>query len=102
GNVYKSEVCFIERLDPWSRADAVPEETLLRVLATARRLLRANVRGGRRVTTGVAAAGRSLWVYGRTGRPCRRCGTAILGRRQGDAARMTYWCPRCQSSAGLA
>lgn len=99
GNVYKSEVCFIERLDPWAGVDAVSDEALLRLFATARRLLAANTRGGRRVTTGVAAPGRSLWVYGRTGRPCRRCGTPILGRRQGDAARMTYWCPRCQGSS---
>lgn len=96
GNVYKSEVCFLERLDPWNPVDGVEPGALRAALATARRLLQANLRGGARVTTGVGAPGRSLWVYGRAGRPCRRCGTLIVGRRQGEQARMTYWCPRCQ------
>ena len=98
GNVYKSEVCFLEGLDPWSPVGGVDPDALRAALATARRLLRANLRGGARVTTGVGAPGRSLWVYGRAGRPCRRCGTLIAGRRQGEQARMTYWCPRCQSA----
>jgi endonuclease-8 len=96
GNVYKSEVCFIERLSPWRPIPELDDATLVRVLATARRLLRANVGGGARVTTqGMRGAGR-LWVYGRAGRPCRRCGTRIEARRQGELPRMTYWCPGCQ------
>ena len=102
GNVYKSEILFIERVDPWARVDQVPDETLARLVATARRLLLFNAdrRGGaERVTTGGhrTAAGEALWVYGRAGRPCRRCGTLIGRRRQGrDLPRLTYWCPRCQ------
>jgi endonuclease-8 len=96
GNVYKSEVCFLEGLDPWGPVRSVPELSLRATLATARRLLQANVRGGRRSTTGSGAAGGSLWVYGRAGRPCRRCGTIIQSRRQGEQGRLTYWCPRCQ------
>lgn len=98
GNVYKSELCFIEELSPWQPMQSVAADALLHLVSTARRLLAANVGGGRRVTTGVARPGSSLWVYGRAGRPCRRCGTLILGRRQGEQARMTYWCPRCQRS----
>jgi endonuclease-8 len=97
GNVVKSEVCFLERLDPFAPVSSIPEPSLHGALATARRLLRANVRGGRRVTTGVDAPGRSLWVYGRAGRPCRRCGTLLRRRPQGEQARLTYWCPRCQA-----
>ena len=100
GNVYKSEVCFLERLDPWGAVAVVPEGSLRAALATARRLMQANVQGGRRVTTGAGGPGRSLWVYGRAGRPCLRCGTIIQGRRQGEQARMTYWCPRCQPAVG--
>ena len=37
------------------------------------------------------------WVYGRAGRPCRRCGAPIRARGQGDANRTTYWCPGCQA-----
>ena len=96
GNVVKSEVCFIERLDPWAPVRDFGDAELEGVLARARRLLSANVSGGARVTTGMHGRGRELWVYGRAGRPCRRCGRRIEMRRQGALARSTYWCPRCQ------
>lgn len=96
GNVYKSEVCFIERLDPWAPVASIGDEELGAALRSARRLLQANVRGGARVTTGSPMRGQGLWVYGRAGRPCRRCGTRIDVARQGELARLTYWCPRCQ------
>jgi endonuclease-8 len=96
GNVYKSELAFLEGLDPWATVADLEDRELRSVLATARRLLQANVRGGARVTTGSTARGEGLWVYGRAGRPCRRCGTPIRSARQGDLARLTYWCPRCQ------
>jgi endonuclease-8 len=96
GNVYKSEVAFLERLDPWAPVRAFSDGELGGALATARRLLLANVRGGARITTGSGARGQGLWVYGRGGRPCRRCGTLVEQGRQGDLARLTFWCPRCQ------
>jgi endonuclease-8 len=99
GNVYKSEICFIERADPWAPVSVLSDDALASLAATARRLLLANVGGGRRVTTGVARPGASLWVYGRAGRPCRRCGTRIESRRQGTQGRVTYWCPHCQQQA---
>jgi len=37
------------------------------------------------------------WVFERAGRPCRRCGTLIRARGQGDDNRTTYWCRSCQS-----
>ena len=96
GNVVKSETAFIERLDPWAVVGAFDDEELEAALRTARRLLQANTRGGARVTTGNPRRGQELWVYGRAGRPCRRCGTRVETRRQGELARSTYWCPRCQ------
>jgi endonuclease-8 len=96
GNVYKSEVAFLERLDPWAPVRAFSDEELGGALATARRLLQANLRGGARITTGSGAWGQGLWVYGRGGRPCRRCGTLVRQDRQGELARLTFWCPRCQ------
>lgn len=105
GNVYKSEVLFIERIDPWARVGGLPDEILARLVATARRLLVINAdrrAGAERVTTGgdPAAAGQPLWVYGRAGRPCRRCGSLIERHRQGsELPRLTFWCPRCQGGA---
>lgn len=101
GNEYKSEILFIERLDPWLTMGAVDDAALERVLATAERLLRFNVEPGRvgRVTTGrnTAAGGSRVWVYGRAGRPCFRCGARIQRRIAGEQARVTFWCPRCQA-----
>ena len=97
GNVYKSEVCFLERLDPWAPVASFEEEELRAALRTSRRLLQANTQGGARVTTGSPVRGQGLWVYGRAGRPCRRCGTRIEAARQGELARLTYWCRRCQA-----
>lgn len=96
GNVYKSEVPFIERLDPWAPVASITDDELRATLATARRLMQANTRGGARVTTGSSVRGLGLHVYGRAGRPCRRCGTPIRSGRQGPMARLTFWCPRCQ------
>ncbi|MBW3613535.1 MAG: Fpg/Nei family DNA glycosylase, partial [Chloroflexi bacterium] len=96
GNVYKSEVAFLEGLDPWTPVGAYEDADLAAALRTARRLLRENTRGGARVTTGSGARGEGLWVYGRGGRPCRRCATPIRQGRQGELARLTFWCPRCQ------
>jgi endonuclease VIII len=96
GNVVKSESLFMERLDPWAAVRAFTEEELRAVLGRAARLLAANTGGGRRVTTGRRSPSDALWVYLRTGRPCRRCGTLIRARRQGTQARTTYWCPSCQ------
>ena len=38
------------------------------------------------------------WVYGRAGKPCRRCGTRIEKGEQGPAGeeRLRFWCPNCQ------
>jgi endonuclease-8 len=102
GNVYKSEVLWMERVNPWRPVRDVDDATLARLVDTSRRLLAENAdrrRGAERVTTGghAAAAGEPLWTYGRGNRPCRRCGTRIRSAQQGtDLPRTTYWCPTCQ------
>ena len=99
GNVYKSEVLFIESVNPWTPVSALSDERLLALITTARRLLRENIQTAspHRVTTrGDPRARGSLWVYGRTNRPCTRCSTPIRTRRQGQLNRPTYWCPQCQ------
>jgi endonuclease-8 len=102
GNVYKSEVLWLERVSPFARVADVDDDTLARLVATARRLLGANAaatRGPERVTTaGDRGAPGPLYVYGRTGRPCRRCRTRIVSTTQGSGIpRRTYWCPTCQA-----
>jgi len=85
GNIFKSEALFASGLNPFARVADLPREDIRRLIEKARRLMRASV-GGRRMP---------FLVYGQGGRPCRRCGTLIARRQDGDA-RVTYWCPRCQ------
>jgi endonuclease VIII len=104
GNVYKNEILWIERVSPFATVGDLSDDELARLVATGRRLLLANVtsaRGPERVTTsGDRGAPGPLYVYGRTGRPCRRCRTPIASTRQGrDIPRTTYWCPACQGGS---
>jgi endonuclease-8 len=96
GNVYRSEVLFIERVDPFLTVGALEREVLARLVRTGARLLRANRQGPRRTTTGRDRDGERLWVYRRTGRPCRRCGTAVRSTVLGELPRRLWWCPGCQ------
>ncbi len=108
GNVYKVEVCFLCGVHPFRLVASLTPAELDCLLFQARKLIGENVqedaRGadkiltytGARRTTGSADQASRLWVYGRQGQPCRRCGTAVLLRKQGPDARSTYWCPQCQ------
>lgn len=96
GNIYKSEVLFLEQLNPFALVEILPDEVLLRVVRRGVGLMRRNVQGGAR-TTRFRLDGQRHWVYGRSGKPCLRCGAMVLMRRQGDLGRSTYWCPACQA-----
>lgn len=100
GNVYKSETLFLMGLPPVQTLAQTPDETLRATYVEAARLLRANIRPGRRVTRHSADAAGILWVYGRKDQPCHRCGTPIRQARLGRHLRPTYWCPVCQAGAG--
>jgi endonuclease-8 len=90
GNIWRNETLFAERIDPLARVADLDDDTLARVVDTARRLLTASA--------GVAPGRAPLHVYRRTGRPCPRCGTAIRSAAlPGDNPRTTYWCLRCQA-----
>lgn len=93
GNVYRCETLWQLSYDPWRSAAELADAQLAEMFATARRDMRANLgTAPLRLFDGTAAA-----VHGRRGRPCPRCGTPIRARRQGEHARVTYWCPRCQT-----
>jgi endonuclease-8 len=97
GNVFKSEICWAERIFPFTAIAELDEPTRRRIYETARRQLTSNLTTARRATFGGGLA-----VYRRAGRRCARCGETIVSRRD-RASRSTYWCPRCQpaeTSAG--
>ena len=107
GNVFKSEICFVNGLHPFRAVGTLTRDEAAAAITSAQKLLRANVledsgdtivtyRGQQRRTTHASDPSQSLWVYGRNGEPCRRCGEPIRRRIQGADARVTFWCPRCQ------
>jgi endonuclease VIII len=102
GNLYKSEVLFLRGISPWQAVGKTGE--LEPVVELAQRLLDANKERAGQVTTGNVARGEETWVYGRVGRPCRRCGSRIsadgyAGRGGPAQERVTFWCPSCQPGA---
>ncbi|MGW0122605.1 DNA-formamidopyrimidine glycosylase family protein [Streptomyces sp. NPDC003327] len=94
GNVYKSELAFLAGVTPWLPFGELTGDVPARLVATAHRLLEANKDRPDRRTTTTRHPGVLLYVYGRAGRACLRCGTAIRKDELGE--RVTYWCPGCQ------
>jgi endonuclease VIII len=89
GNVWKSEGCFLAGIDPWRRLSELSDEEALAPIREVRPLMQqASLEGSH---------SREPWVYERSGLPCRRCGTRIRARGQGDDNRTSYWCPGCQA-----
>jgi endonuclease VIII len=108
GNIYKCEVCFLRGVDPWTPVGQVDDPAGM--VDLLKRLMEANRTSGRQITTGDTRPGRTHWVAGQGGKPCRRCGTPIRKADQGsgagsrsaghDADRVTWWCPTCQPGPG--
>jgi endonuclease VIII len=107
GNVFKSEICFVNGVNPFCKVGALSRDEVAELVRSAQQLVAANVmedsggaivtyRGRQRRTTHRSDPGESLWVYGRRGGPCRRCGEPIRSRLQGPDARVTFWCAQCQ------
>jgi endonuclease-8 len=96
GTVYLAETLFLRGIDPWRPAREVGD--LGALVELGHRLLDANKARIDQVTTGDARRGRGNWVYGRAGRPCRRCGTPVQRGEQGPPGqeRLRFWCPNCQ------
>ena len=92
------DLLFLEGLHPRTPADAITTAQAEALMRRTVRLLRLNARpgAGRRVTTGRLAPTENLWVYQRTGRPCRRCGTLVQSWADMPVSRRVYWCEQCQ------
>jgi endonuclease-8 len=92
GNVYCAELCFVFGVLPTAPVSSLADPR--RLVSRAHDMLLANRSRWNRTTTGDRRHGNELWVYGRAGMPCRRCGTLIETDRSAD--RVRHWCPRCQ------
>jgi endonuclease VIII len=95
GTFYMAEALFVQRVSPWSTAGSVD---LPAVLDTARRQLLVSVQHAVPTTTGDTVRGRTSYVHGRSGRPCRRCGGTVRVAPVGEPPmdRTAFYCPQCQ------
>jgi endonuclease-8 len=114
GNVYKSEVAFAAGVNPFRAMRTITPREMEAMVEVAQRYMKANVvdatpdgkgdgivtYSGNRRTTHAMDREERLWVYGRQGQECRRCGATVMMRKQGMQARSTYWCPACQPWVG--
>lgn len=106
GNVYKSEVAFAAGVNPFRAMRTITLHEMEVMVDVAQRYMKANVAdgegnriisySGNRTTTRAMDREERLWVYRRQGQECRRCGAALMMRKQGVQARSTYWCSECQ------
>jgi len=111
GNVYKSEVAFAAGVNPFRQMRTITEREMQAMVEASHKYMKANVldagprgasgegivtyTGPRRTTRAMDRSDR-VWVYGRQGQECRRCGSLVMMRKQGEQTRSTYWCPSCQ------
>ena len=106
GNVFKSEICFASSVNPFRLVGSLSDSEIGALIDSARKFLVANIAEesgdriltytGMRRTTGRSDPSARLWVYKRSGEPCRRCSAPIVSQKQGEGARVTFWCPNCQ------
>ena len=92
GNIWRCEALFLEGRSPWAPVSSLTDDELDALVSTAARIMSESL--------GPFTGKPQRWVYRRTGRPCRRCGTPIQSRPQGEQARTAYWCPTCQPDPG--
>ena len=102
GNIYASESLFRAGIRPTRSAGRVKPDELAKLVKAIKAVLSAAIKvGGTTLRDYVNADGapgyfrQKLFVYERTGEPCRKCKTPIKQITSGQ--RSTYYCPRCQS-----
>ncbi len=88
GNIWKSEGCWEARIDPWRTLGSLGDAEAIAIVEAVRPRMLASGMGGPKSLR--------ARIYRHAGRPCPRCGTALVARGQGDQNRITYWCPGCQ------
>jgi formamidopyrimidine-DNA glycosylase len=103
GNIYANEALFAAGIDPSKPARRLTPDQHGRLHREIRRILGQAIAASgttfRDYRTGTGEPGNfqlELFVYGREGEPCRRCGTRLTGTHEIDA-RITVFCHRCQS-----
>ncbi|TCO75293.1 bifunctional DNA-formamidopyrimidine glycosylase/DNA-(apurinic or apyrimidinic site) lyase [Chromatocurvus halotolerans] len=101
GNIYASEALFLAGISPSRPAGRVSLARYERLASCIRQVLGAAIaQGGTTLRDFVGGDGKpgyfaqQLWVYGRDGQPCKRCGALLREKRLGQ--RSTVYCVACQ------
>ncbi len=101
GNIYRSEALFLAGVIPSRKISTLTKDEWSKLLPAIKKVLRHAVRlrgtsdGDFRDTDGLQGRfKRVLYVYGRTGKPCKKCGTIIERKKLGS--RSIFFCPSCQ------
>lgn len=103
GNIYADESLWRAAVHPETPGRDLPTAQAGTLLTAVRATLRAALAEGgtsfdeqyKNVNGESGYFARSLAVYGRTGRPCLRCGAPVS--RMSFANRSSHFCPRCQT-----
>lgn len=105
GNIYANEALYHAGVDPRRPARDVRVDEARRLHRALRRVLRNAIEAGGTTLRDYRTAdgeegryGRTLWVYGRDGEPCGRCGATI--ERVVFGGRSAFVCPGCQPGEG--
>jgi formamidopyrimidine-DNA glycosylase len=101
GNIYADEALFLSGILPSTLCSALNLEQIDRIRRSIIQVLQASIEaGGTTFSNFLNVQGVNgnysgvAWVYGRTGEPCRVCGSAIA--RLKLAGRSSHFCPKCQ------
>lgn len=101
GNIYRSEVLFRAGIVPWRLSGKITDKETLVLHKKIKEVLREAVKlrgttdGDFRDTAGKRGGfQRRLFVYARTGEPCKCCGTIVIRKKIGQ--RSVFVCPTCQ------
>ncbi len=103
GNIYADEALFAAGIRPRKRANRLTKRECGALIQAIRSILAAAVAAGgssvRDYRDGLGSSGSYQFhhaVYGRSGQPCKKCGTVLKQVRV--AGRTSVYCPTCQKS----
>jgi formamidopyrimidine-DNA glycosylase len=101
GNIYADEALFLSGIRPQTICSTLNVEQIERIRTSIIQVLQTSIEaGGTTFSDFLSVMGVNgnyssvAWVYGRTGEPCRVCGTPI--ERLKLAGRSSHFCPKCQ------
>ncbi|QLQ16996.1 MAG: Fpg/Nei family DNA glycosylase [Micropruina sp.] len=102
GTLWCAETLFLQRLHPWHPVAELTDDQLAGVVARAHRLLSVSKDHAIPSSTGLRRDGANTYAHGRSGLPCRRCGTTVRVAMIGPPTRerTMFYCPACQGGLG--